>query len=201
MKFYITHYTPLTERKQHIISSLQNANITDYEFIESYDRDILTQNDIKKFSNITRSEISLFLKHVDIFKKGNDDAIVVLEDDAVLVDNFKEKLENYMKISKSFDYDIIVPGECCNLHANNITPNQIFYRDYSVFGRGTCMYILNKSVCKKLYDIYNSESIIVKPVDHWLSDMMRKYNLIMYWTEPTLVFQGSQNGKFKSAVR
>ncbi len=198
MKFYIAHYTPLTDRKQHIISYLENANITDYEFIEKYDRDILTQNDIKKFSNITKAEMSLFLKHVDIFEKNIDDIVVVLEDDAVLVDNFKEKLEQYLEISKTLEYDIIFPAECCNLHANNITPTQIFYRNSS---RGTCMYILNKGVCKKLYDIFNNETIIDKPIDHWFNHIISKYNLISYWTEPTLVFQGSEIGMFKSALR
>lgn len=88
MKVYITHYTPLRERKHHIIQSLNAAGITDYEFIETYDRERLTYYDIKNFSDIKLSEISLFMKHVEVFRKQTDDIIVVLEDDALLVNGF-----------------------------------------------------------------------------------------------------------------
>lgn len=62
MKLFITHYRPLILRKQNIIKLLNNANITDYEFIESYDREQLTNVDLEKFSQINLAEISLFLK-------------------------------------------------------------------------------------------------------------------------------------------
>ena len=57
MKFYITHYTPLTSRKENIINQLKMYNIEDYEFIEKYDRQDLKQDDIKNFSRIKLSEI------------------------------------------------------------------------------------------------------------------------------------------------
>ena len=106
MKIFITHYTPLTHRKNNIIKLLEKSNITDYEFIETYDRELLNKTDIEKFSQIKISEISLFLKHIEIFKKEIDDIVVILEDDAILVDNFKDKLENYLNISKSIEWDI-----------------------------------------------------------------------------------------------
>jgi hypothetical protein len=95
MKLFITHYTPLASRKQNIIKQLNEAGIYDYEFIETYDREQLNKSDIEKFSQIKLSDISLFLKHIEIFKKELDDIVVVLEDDAILVDNFKDKLDKY----------------------------------------------------------------------------------------------------------
>jgi len=64
MKFFVTHYTPLIERKAHIIEQFQKYNITNYTFIETYDRENLKQSDLNKFSHIRLSEISLFLKHI-----------------------------------------------------------------------------------------------------------------------------------------
>ena len=34
MKFFITHYTPLVDRKENIILQLEKYGIIDYEFIE-----------------------------------------------------------------------------------------------------------------------------------------------------------------------
>jgi GR25 family glycosyltransferase involved in LPS biosynthesis len=194
MKIFITHYTKLVERKQHILTALQNANITEFEFIES---EYLTTN---KFSGIKVSEISLFVKHVDIYKKNSDDIVIVLEDDAVLVDNFKQKVEYYIDTINNInaDWDILFTGECCNLHAVKHT-EQIFHK--LPYSRGTCMYILNKGVCAKLNSIFENEQLITKPIDHWFNDMILKYNLNSYWSEPTLVFQGSEIGHFKSAIR
>jgi GR25 family glycosyltransferase involved in LPS biosynthesis len=201
MKIYITHYTPLADRKQDIIKQLTNAGITEYEFIETYDKEALTNKDIEKFANIRLSEASLFLKHYEIFKKNKDtnDIIVVLEDDAILVENFKEHLANYIELLKTKTWDVAFTGECCNIHAKNIVQGQIFY-DWPG-SRGTCMYILNAGVCKKLYDIFNQENKIVLAIDHWFNLIGKKYGLKYFLSEPTLVYQGSELGLYKSAIR
>ena len=121
----------------------------------------------------------------------------MFEDDAILVDNFKEKLTIYLNELKTMEWDIVFSGECCGLHAN-IEPNKILYESTS---RGTCMYILNKGVCKKINDIFNIEQQINKSIDHWFNDIQPKYNLKYYWSEPTLVSQGSETGVFKSVLR
>ena len=52
MIFYITQYTPLTDRKQNIINQLIKYNITNYEFIEIYDKEKLNLSDIQKFTDL-----------------------------------------------------------------------------------------------------------------------------------------------------
>lgn len=201
MKIYITHYTPLKERKENIIKQLNLYGINNYEFIEVYDRDILTKEDLDKFSHITLSETSLFLKHIEIFKKesNNNEVVIVLEDDAIFVDNFKEKLDKYIEELKNLNnWDVIFTAECCNLHIKNIVKEQIFYSSNG--SRGTCMYILNVDVCKKILNIIDNEIKICKPIDHWFNLIQIKYYLNLYWSEPTLVHQGSEIGIFKSQV-
>jgi hypothetical protein len=198
MKIFIIHYTPLVLRKQNIIKLLGDSNINEYEIIESHDREKLTNNDIKKFSQINLAEISLFIKNIEIFKKEIDDIVVVIEDDAIFVDNFKDKLKKYLDELAIMEWDIVFSGECCNLHVKSES-DKIFYE--SNYSRGTCMYILNRGVCKKLHDIINNEIYITKPIDHWFNDMKIKYNLKYYWSEPTLVYQGSEIGIFNSAIR
>jgi glycosyl transferase family 25 len=202
MNIYITHYTPLINRKANIIKQFENYNITDYTFIETYDKEQFMPTDFSKFTNITLGETSLFLKHIEIFIKeqdNNNDLIVVFEDDAILVDNFKEKLDIYIKeLEKLQNWDIIFTADCCNLHVAK-NKDEIFYRTNK--NRGTCMYILNKGVSRKILQIINNEKNINKPIDLWFDVIQQKYNLSYYWAEPTIVQQGSEIGVFKSALR
>lgn len=197
IKIYITHYTPLKDRKDNIIKQLKNYNLNNYEIIETFDREVLEETDINKFSNIKLSEISLFLKHNEIFKKEDNEIVVVFEDDAVLVDNFDEQLTNYLEELKTLDWDILFCGECCNLHKTKIG-NKIFYETNT--SRGLCMYIMNKGVTSKLKKIFELENNINKPIDHWFNDIKVKYNLKYLWSEPTIVHQGSEIGLFHSVI-
>jgi GR25 family glycosyltransferase involved in LPS biosynthesis len=198
MKIYITHYTPLIERKINIIKQLNKSNIFDFTIIENYDKESLTIDDTLKFKNINMSEISLFLKHNEIFKKEDDDIVVILEDDAILVDDFEQKLQKYITELDNYDWDILFCGECCNLHETVIL-NKLFYPQ--TFSRGTCMYILNKGVSSKINKIFNNEIFINKSIDWWFNIINPKYNLKYLWSEPTLVSQGSEIGIYKSSIR
>jgi hypothetical protein len=41
-KVFIIHYTKLKERKINILNQLKDNNITNYEFIDKYDREIFS---------------------------------------------------------------------------------------------------------------------------------------------------------------
>ena len=96
------------------------------------------------------------------------------------------------------EWDIVFTGECCNLHSKNITADKIFYK--SVFSRGASMYILNYNIGKKLLDIFKNDNNI-RQIDWWFNDIQSIYNLKYLWSEPTLVYQGSELGVFKSSLR
>ena len=199
MKIFIPHYTPLKERKMCVTKQLQNAGIDEFEFIESYDREQLTSTDIKKYSQLNMAEISLFLKNGEIFRQEIDDIVVVIEDDAIMVSGFKERLDECLRQLSVREWDIAFTGGCCNLHAPNMQPNQLLYESNG--SRGTCMYIMNRGVCKKINQIMKNETHITKPIDHWFNYIYTKYPLKYYWSEPILVCQGSEVGLFKSAIR
>jgi glycosyl transferase family 25 len=203
MKVYVVHYTPLVERKVHILKELAKHNITDYEFIEIYDRDHLQPSDIAKFSKINMAEKSIFLKHIEVFKRNienHDDIIIVLEDDSVLISQFTSDLKYCLyKLSKEKTWDITFAGESFNLHAPDRKPYQMIYE--SSTSRGSGMVIINAGCCKKLYNIFLNEENISLPIDHWFNYLQPKYNLKFYWTEPTLAIQGSEIGLFKTSIQ
>ena len=70
MKVFITHYNKLIERKQHILNQFNKNNITNYEFIEYFDKDLLNNDELNQFNkNLKKGSISLMLKHLYIYKE------------------------------------------------------------------------------------------------------------------------------------
>lgn len=201
IKYYITHYTKLEDRKEHIINQLKKHNITDYEFITTHDPEDITEGELTKLINMKKSEKSLFLKHIDIMKKNVDynGIIIVLEDDFIFVDNYQEELHKYFK-GMPLDWDMIFSSECCDIHADNIIPNHYFYPFPR--SRSTAMYIMNKISCKKLIEIFNNSPIIDRPIDIWFNIIQPVYNLKYFLTEPTLGLQGTspESGLFKTSL-
>lgn len=204
-KIYVCHYTKLTERVVPLKEQLSKYNL-DTHWILSNDKEDININILQKdfininnkfqlpghFRKLRLSELSLLLKHYDIWldmKNNNIHNALILEDDALLLDNFVGLFNEYTKdIDK--DYDIVWVGSCCDLHANG-SSNLI--RTNS--SRCTHGYMLNlKTVDTLLENVkYNNY-----PVDFYFNYIIRKYNLNNYWMEPDLI---SQNPKFETSIQ
>ena len=87
-----------------------------------------------------------------------------------------------------------------NIYIKDVKPNKIGKK---WGGRGsvkcTDSFLINKKTCLKLLDYYN-KNIVYNPIDHWLNKVNIDLNLNIYWMEPTIVSQGSQNGVYKSSL-
>lgn len=68
MKIFVLHYTKLTDRKEFILSQFQQENITDYEFVEDYDQEVLTRDDMRYFENLKLSGMSYIKKCAGVEK-------------------------------------------------------------------------------------------------------------------------------------
>lgn len=200
MKTYITHYTPLVQRKSHIIAELSKHELQ-FEFIEKYDKDHLDFNIIRRFNNVRMSEISLFMKHIEAIRliaNGSDEHGIVFEDDAILNTNYNELLDSFLKQLPDA-WDILFTADCCNIHATNILDKNYWYPWNG--SRGTCMYIINKTTCLKILEIFELEKEITMPIDFWFNYIGHKYKMQYYLSEPTLASQGSELGIFDTSIR
>jgi len=198
---FVVHYTPLKERKHHIQKEFENHGISDFTLIESYDREHLTKEQLSRFEKISESEISLFYKHIEVFKRQSEKkfegVICVYEDDAVLCEHFLEKIKVCMEQLPQ-DWDLVFGGECADLHEWYRTDGQLIYpRDSS---RGACFYMVNSKCISKILDLFESKSKIECAVDWWFNCAIRELGLKNYWTEPTLVKQASELGWFKKSI-
>ena len=213
MKTYIVHYDKLTERKKFMDYQLQLNNLH-YEYVSNYGKDKLTMLDKNKFRNISDSEISVCLHHIECFKKianSNDDYALIFEDDVILCNNFKKILEGYLSSLPS-SWDMLFIGDGCGLHIpkEQIKQNKNIYTKDNYpstsggLGATRCLdsYLITKKCAQKIIEkISQPNYTILCPADHWLNHVIRNNNFIVYWSEPTIVTQGSEKKVFSSSIR
>ena len=209
MKIFVLHYPKLIERKENILSQFKRLNITDYEFIELFDKDALPEKYKSLFtSKYKKSMMSLVLKHFWVYYEiaTKYECALILEDDAILADNFVETLHKYMAELPA-DYDMLFIGNGCNLHMPTITDKYIYEKGLYPTGWGgngasrcSDSYIVNKKCAIKLYNYISSLKYKISvSSDFWINKAALDNNLKVYWSEPTIVSQGTANGLFKTS--
>ena len=211
IKIFVIHYKKLINRKLFILEQFLKYNISDYEFIE-IDRDELYNHNISMFQqNYNNSQIAISLSHFYAYTQISDkyDNGLIFEDDVILDDNFTDILNKYItQLPK--DYDMLFIGNGCNLHIENhkLISNQNIYEkclnptSWGGDGASRCTdsYIISKKCANKLCQyINNLEYKINLPIDWWLNVAARDNIFKVYWAEPTIVTQGTQNGLFTSS--
>ena len=190
VKFYIVHYTKLTDRKAFILDRCKKAGIRDFTMIESCNPEDISEETYAKFTRTTRSQISLFLKHIEFLKivaNGEDDYLyIVSEDDSMFEEDFMDKLKNLLTNHLPEKWDVLFLGDCCGLRAEGDKP----FCEVQT-SRGTGLYVVSKLSATKFLNIYNSEKLIGEPIDFWFNKI-KNLELKYYWAEPALLTQGSQ---------
>ena len=211
MRIFVIHYNKLINRKNNILTQFKKYNISDYEFIE-IDRDELYTHNISMFQeNYNNCQIAISLSHFYAYKQISDkyDNGLIFEDDVILSDNFTDILSKYItQLPKN--YDMLFIGDGCNLHIENhkLISNQNIY-EKSLYptswggdgaSRCTDSYIISKNCANKLcHYINNLEYKIKLPIDWWINVAARDNIFKVYWAEPTIVTQGTQNGLFTTS--
>ena len=212
MKIFVLHYSKLVDRKTHILSQFKKQNITDYEFIEKYDNEDLEDSDMLLFDKcMSKSMMSLMNKHFYAYKLISEkyEHALIFEDDVILNDNFIDILNNYItQLPENFDMLFI--GDGCNLHIEedklipykNIYEKCLYPTSWGGDGASRCSdsYIISKNCANKLCEYINNLNCKINlPSDWWLNVAARNNNFKVYWAEPTIVTQGTQNGLFTSS--
>ena len=210
MKVFVVHYKKLEERKKNILEQFKKNNITDFEFIE-IDRDNLVDIDKSLFSvDYPTREIAITSSHFEAYKKIAEsyDEALILEDDIIMDENFSELFTKYLdQLPKTFDQLYI--GDGCKLHIpqDMIKPNTNIYlkgllpTSWGGQGSSRCTdsYVVNKKCAIKLCEYINKKKKEINiPIDFWINFANRDNNFEVFWAEPTIVTQGSQNGTFQS---
>jgi GR25 family glycosyltransferase involved in LPS biosynthesis len=191
IKIFVLHYTKLADRKASILRQFQEQGITNFEFVELYDKDSLTPVQLQKFEpNLKLSEISLFLKHIYVYHQiaSRYEEALILEDDAILPPNFLLTLNAYRQQLPP-DYNLLFIGDGCNFHV----PKELQKEGQSIYERGvdpmswgaskcTDSYMINKACARR----FTSHFAVVEKstpyqIDHWINETARLLRPKVFW--------------------
>jgi GR25 family glycosyltransferase involved in LPS biosynthesis len=202
-KIYIIHYEPLIERKQYLDSVLPLLNI-DYEYVlmnSKTDAEVLANLDDIYFydealwKKMNLNEIGVSVFHLNVYKKilqENHKLCLILEDDAVLTNDFLDSL-NKLK-SEIVDFDLVFLSTCCNLTSTPPLNKKI---SPSTTTRCTAGYLIYSECISK---ILASSKKFFLPIDWHLNYLQPICNLTFGWCEPPIITQGSET-VYKSNLR
>tara|TARA_R110000824_G_scaffold274672_1_gene463409 strand:- start:11715 stop:12389 length:675 start_codon:yes stop_codon:yes gene_type:complete len=212
---YITHLSTLVERKELLSSTLLSLGITPI-WVEREDIPLNFYNpepslwksklevsypcDSTPSRRLRDSELSIGIKQYECWVKAaslKTEFVLILEDDVLLQDNFIINFNSFLK-STPPDWDIIFIGEGCNLHVPNPNPSIVAYPVSPPRTRCLDSYLIKRTLCDEL-----SKSIlpITLPIDFEVTYALVRLQSKCYWWEPILTTQGSQMGRFPSAIQ
>ena len=213
MKIFVVHYDKLVERRQNMVKQLL-VNGIEAEFVTQYDRNNISNNDqiIFSINKIqTDRNKAITLSHLYCYREITNkyDYALILEDDAIFHNQFKERLDYYVSQLPN-DWDMLFIGDGCNLHIpydivsksnTNIFKKCLEPTFWGGNGATRCSdsYLISKKCAIKVIE-FIEHTKIDNAIDWWLNDVCRKYNFNVYWAEPTIVSQGSQNGLYMSTI-
>ena len=116
-KIYVINLKRETKRRENIIIELKKQKLKDFEIIDAIDGEKIERGELdklisknEKFINPINTymnvpEICCALSHINVYKKfikSNFDYALIFEDDAIFLDEFSEKLQNF--VLKNFKY-------------------------------------------------------------------------------------------------
>jgi GR25 family glycosyltransferase involved in LPS biosynthesis len=160
-----------TDRMEQLVPQLKELGI-EYERFSAVDGKELDISPI----------IAGTMSHVQVLKKYQDQKILVLEDDALFVDDFNQKFEEVMQTIPA-DWDIFYLGALLPKNTGKVTPvNEHWTRQ--VFTTGSQAYCINPA--RVNYFIENLDGYEWY-IDIGLRVFAEKYNA--YITQPNLVTQ------------
>lgn len=202
-KIYIIHYDKLVERKEHI--EKQITDFSNVEWIINKNPENLSKCELSLFSEgVSKGSKSLTMKHIEAFKRIVKDDIeiaLIFEDDVILDKNF---IEEYEKIKEQFmksDFEICFIGSGCGLKIDR----KKVHKDIEIYNsyhktRCTDSYIIKKSLCKKLLEIYIEYPEYHENIDWIMNKWFTDYNIKTCWSGKSIVKQGSQHSVFKRSI-
>ena len=226
-KVYVIHYTKLSDRRKRMEDMLGLLGVV-AEYITDFDQEHLDEETLLQMNEdvseefnkkikplyprispkkLSKAEVSCVFKHRQAIQKLSNSSSeygLILEDDVVFVEGFKEKFDSYLLRTPDdsiASWDIVFIGVCCGMHVDSsrIKKDVVAYKIGHPSSRCADSYLLKKSAAKKIID--SSGSFPVTPYDYDLSYQIVHNNLNAYWWEPPLAEQGSQNGLYGSSIQ
>jgi GR25 family glycosyltransferase involved in LPS biosynthesis len=175
-KVYIITCKEDTNRHDLVFKQLQKFNIQNYEFIISIDHERLISN-----SMISTQEMSLIISHINcvfLSKLNKLNNICIFEDDFLLLNNYEEKMEDFMKnLPSDWSYlHLGVPSWTYNFSEPEFTIVNNFVRHLK-FAPASHFIGLNSKCFDHILSTFTNFDM---PVDHMYHKKVYSQNFIGY---------------------
>ena len=230
IRFFVIHYAPLADRREHLehqlaeyrigqVEWITEKDIAHYDLAAVYDasaerfrsRMNTSFRDLKygEYRELRRNEIEVTVQHIEAYRRILERGIphaVILEDDVVFERGFLKRLGHYLRQLPE-DYDVLYFGAGRGpLHVDRGYWDRMFGALLlkNVFRRENYQSRYADSYLislKAVAQIVPQMATFQFPIDWELNYVQTKLRMNIYWAEPTLSHQGSASGKFKSGLR
>lgn len=146
---------------------------------------------------LSRGDIAASISHIETYAEiasGDTPWTLILEDDAILEERFREQFEEYFA-STPDDADLIFIGCCFGMRIHDTQTGVHFYRRPHPATKCADSYLIRDEAARALRQTMVRFAL---PIDWELNYQLRRHDLKVYWLEPPLVTQGSETGLFRS---
>lgn len=204
IKTFIIHVSKgYEERRKHIDTHLPERGVSEYEYMLRGDIDDLSDDIRNEFfgSRLSLAEKSCFYKHYLVMKHAVDnqvEPILVLEDDALLVDDFSKRLDALLsELKGNTNYFVNIEEASNSVPFAIREPNRKLYpcKVNKLCGG----YVFDLKFATKFVNFVESRRNDT-PIDGLIGDVIDELQFNLYWTHPPIVKQGSKNGMFSSPL-
>ena len=203
---YVVHVRHFHDRAANIRRQLDGAGLP-FEFVELYDADQIDETTRSRYwaegSPLSVAQFSCVLKHIEAMRRiveRNEAFALVLEDDAILAERFCAKLSEFLTEARKFKGPYTIQIGCaCNMYVrkNRLVPGRQLYLADEV--RATDSYVITQEAARRRLD-WLSRNKVSLTAGHLFNRIDREMGINIYWSEPTIVVQGTANGLFPTSI-
>lgn len=198
-KVFVVHCKRLVARRESLQPVLRELG-WDAHWIVGHDPHEIPRRHLFRFRPGTRlltvAEISVYLKHLEVFRciagMGEKACGFVIEDDAVFPADFLATFTRYRSALKD-PFDLVFFGASCGFGESAGEDRPLFTRQLRT--RSMSGYLITVPACRRLLAELD-ERPILEPIDHTVDRVIGAHALKVWWSDPPLVHNGSETGRF-----
>lgn len=177
VKCYYINMAKRIDRKYHMKTMFKQRGFVGQRIEavdgKAIDRKALLDNGVLKNEKLTNSEIGCLMSHRKVWKEfisnSNKKYCLQLEDDTMLTERFKYKLQTILNEVKDIDFDYMtlhIRDECIEGYPKIRTGKSVSKHVFipKQLGSGGDCFLITKSGAKKLYDYH---AVIKYAYDHF----------------------------------
>lgn len=201
-KIYVVHCKKLVARREYLQPILRDLGL-EALWIDSHDPGEIPRRHLLGFQwgapMLTVPEISVYLKHLEVFRSivGSEEAVgFVIEDDAEFPADFPASLARH-RAALPAPFDLVFFGASCGLGESSGEGRPLFVRRSRT--RSMSGYLISASTCRRLLTELDDQPIR-EPIDRAVDRIIRAHGLDAWWSEPPLLLNGSETGRFRHSL-